>query len=348
MAAMAAREHDSMLRLLDSSSGRPSFSNIRAARESPRARELAGAAVASVLILAAAAGCASTPPPAAARGIEVKVGESLLAVRVEPAAYAVGEAGILRWVERSAKAVAAYLGRFPVRRATILVRPESGGGVGFATTYGHAGAVIDVPVGTGANDAGLAADWVLPHEMLHFAVPQVKAEHRWLEEGLATYCEPVARARAGITTREELWAEIVAEAPAGQPGAEDGGGLDGATARERVYWGGGLFALVCDVEIRRRTGDAKGLEHALRGVIDEGGSIETSWPIERILAAGDGATGVPVLAETYARMGPRPLRVDLDDLLKKLGVRAAGDGRITFDDAAPWASTRRAIESGGR
>jgi len=36
--------------------------------------------------------------------------------------------------------------------------------------------------------------------------------------------------------------------------------------------GGALFCLLADVEIRRQTNNAKGLENALRGILDAGGT----------------------------------------------------------------------------
>lgn len=36
----------------------------------------------------------------------------------------------------------------------------------------------------------------MTHEMVHLAFPSVPDQHHWIEEGLATYVEPIARARA--------------------------------------------------------------------------------------------------------------------------------------------------------
>ena len=76
-----------------------------------------------------------------------------------------------------------------------------------------------------------------------------------------------------------------------------------------------------------------------------GGNVTVSWPIERAFAAGDRATGVPVLSELYAKLGKAPMKVDLPALWRELGV--AADGRRTvFDDSAPLASIRRGITAG--
>lgn len=106
-----------------------------------------------------------------------------------------------------------------------------------------------------------------------------------------------------------------------------------------------MYFLLADVEIRERTGNQKGLEHALRGIVAAGGTIGADWDIDRVIAAGDGATGVPVLREVYDRMKDRPAPVDLDVLWKRLGVEMH-DGKVTFDDSAPLAAVRRAITTG--
>lgn len=49
----------------------------------------------------------------------------------------------------------------------------------------------------GADEEALQRDWVLVHELFHLGVPSFWRERRWLDEGLATYCEAVLRTRAG-------------------------------------------------------------------------------------------------------------------------------------------------------
>jgi hypothetical protein len=95
------------------------------------------------------------------------------------------------------------------------------------------------------------------------------------------------------------------------------------------------------VQIRERTHNQKGLEDALRAVLAEG-NIQSEWPLDRAIAMGDKATGVPVLHELYERMKGTPITVDLDGLWKKLGVSSV-DGKVVFDDSAPLAAVRRAI-----
>jgi len=248
---------------------------------------------------------------------------------------------IAAWVDASAAAVGAFYGDGPARRLLVLVRPTGGTSVGFGTTMGHSGAAISIDVGAKSSPAELQRDWVLVHEMVHTALPDLEGPQHWLEEGLATYVEPLVRRRAGALTSQDVWAEWVEQMPNGEPAAGDQG-LDATPTWGRTYWGGALFCLAADVEIRRRTNNAHSLPDALRAILAAGGSIAESWPVEKVLDVGDAATGVTVLREQYARMAHAPAPVDLPKLWKDLGVSARGRA-VTFDDAAPLAAVRRGI-----
>ena len=88
-------------------------------------------------------------------------------------------------------------------------------------------------------------------------------------------------------------------------------GLDGTPTWGRIYWGGAIFCLIADIEIRKRTGNKAGLQQALRAIADAGGTIEHDWPIVRIFSVGDAATGTTILADLYEKMGTKPYAPDL-------------------------------------
>jgi predicted metalloprotease with PDZ domain len=181
---------------------------------------------------------------------------------------------------------------------------------------------------------------VLVHELTHLAFPSVPARHHWIEEGLASYVEPVARAQAGQLDPRTVWAELAAGLPQGLPRAGDRG-LDHTPTWGRIYWGGALFALLSDVEIRRQTQNRLGLQDALRGILGAG-NIELASPLESLLEIGDRATGTRVLGTLYTRMKDHGAPVELDALWGALGVQPEGR-TVRFDDAAPLAATRQAI-----
>lgn len=249
---------------------------------------------------------------------------------------------LLAWVEEAGRAVTDYYGRFPVRHVEVRIRSVGGDTIGAGQTFGtRAGGLIKVEVGRSTTEAHFARDWLMTHEMVHLALPDLPERHHWIEEGIATYVEPIARARRGKLSAAQHWAELVRDLPQGLPEAGDRG-LDFTPTWGRTYWGGALFCLLADVEIHRRTANEKGLEDALRGIQEAGGAINQDWSLERALSAGDRATGVPVLQELYAQMKAEPHPVDLDELWTKMGISRRGRG-VTLDDAAPLASVRRAI-----
>jgi predicted metalloprotease with PDZ domain len=181
----------------------------------------------------------------------------------------------------------------------------------------------------------------MTHEMVHLAFPSVARKHHWIEEGLATYIEPIARARAGELTAEKVWGDMVRGMPQGLPQPGDRG-LDVTHTWANTYWGGARFCLLADIEIRNRTKNKQGLEDALRAILKQGGTIEANWNLSHALEIGDRATGVPVLRDLYDKMSATPQPTDLNKLWKDLGIDNSG-GRIVFDDTAPLASIRKAI-----
>jgi len=266
-------------------------------------------------------------------------------VQIPDAQFSAGSAPLLEWIRRSTDIVTHYYGRFPVQELRIRVQPVGGGDVQGGTTFGHAGGraggFIRVRVGRDVTASQLVNDWVLVHEMIHLALPDVGEEHSWLSEGISVYVEGIARAQAGNRTVEDVWTEQFHSMPKGLPQAGDRG-LDNTHTWGRTYWGGALFCLEADVEIHRRTHNRYGLQDALRAVDRESSGIVSDWPIERVFSVGDKAVGVPVLAELYAKMKDAPMAPDLATLWKQLGVEPA-ERSMRLRDDAPLSDVRKAI-----
>ncbi len=283
-----------------------------------------------------AAPAAEGPPPAA---IEVAGGRLGIEWRGDPSAAV--KAGLTEWVRRSATIVSRYYGYFPMDGVTVRVTTVDGARV----VTGHARAwpqpVLDVTVGRQTTPVTLQDDWILVHEMIHLALPDVGEDHNWLAEGIATYVEGVARVQAGNLTAESLWSEYVAQMPHGLPGTGDRG-LDHTHTWGRTYWGGALFCLQADVQILRETKSRAGLREALRAVGRQSGGMQSDWPIGKILATGDAATGTDVLTRLYAAMKDSPTAPDLTTLWQELGIEVTGE-HVGFTDTAPLANVRRAL-----
>jgi hypothetical protein len=270
----------------------------------------------------------------------VEVGGGRIHVAVAPGELGQSKAAVLEWVERSARMISAYYGRFPVRDVRLLIVPVDGGEI-HGTTWGYRGAAIRIPLGHDVPESEMLDSWVLPHEFVHLALPSLDDDQRWLEEGTATYVEAVARVRTGQQDETGLWRELIRDMPQGLPQAGDKG-LDHTHTWGRTYWGGAVYCLIADVTIHQRSGNRYGLQDALSAIVAVGGNVTQEWPVDEVLAIGDRATGTTVLQDLYAAAKDFPLQIDLDGLWRRLGV-SLRDGRIVLDDSAPLSDVRRAI-----
>ena len=274
----------------------------------------------------------------------VVIGNSRIDVVVEKGELQVSKDDLLKWVQWAAESVSTYYGRFPLAHLLLRIIPTGGKGVRGGRTFGEKGGFISIHVGGNSAFEDLAKDWMLTHEMVHLSFPSVADEHHWLEEGIATYVEPIARVRAGHMEVTEMWSELVRDLHQGLPAAGDQG-LDHTHTWGRTYWGGALYCFLADIDIHKQTKNKKGLDDALRGILNAGGDIREDWELAKALDAGDRAIGVHALRPLYDQMKDQPYDVDLSDLWKQLGIER--DNRaIRFVDDAPLAQTRVAITYG--
>ena len=272
---------------------------------------------------------------------DLDVPQGIIHVGFAPGDTVLPRKKILDWVKKSATAVSTYYGRFPVKSLRLLLVPVDGSRVRGGTTWGYRGAAIRVLVGRDSSEEDLRRDWVMVHEMVHLALPDMPERYNWLSEGLAVYIEPIARVQTGDLIAEEVWRAMMRDMPKGLPQAGDEG-LDNTDTWGRKYWGGAMFCLLADIEIRKQTGNRLGLRDAMRGVLAAGGNHEVDWSIGRILATADKAVGLNVLTRLHEQMGSKPVTPHLDGLWRDLGLRLR-DGGIDFDDTAPLAVIRESI-----
>jgi hypothetical protein len=295
-------------------------------------------------ILALGACALSALPLAAAddQAFQLTAGESTINVAFAPADFDLRPPAILGWISVAARGASAYYGKFPVSNVSVRVRAAADrAGVLRGTTYGGDPPRTMMGVGQHSTPRQLDNDWTMTHEFIHLGFPSMRRQHHWIEEGIAVYAEPVARAQIGTVPVQQVWADMVRDMHQGQPGPGDQG-LDGTHTWGRTYWGGAIFCLLADVQIRERTSNRAGLQQALRGILAAGGTIEYDWSIEDAFAAGDDAVKVPVLTELYDQMKDKPVTTDLAQLWKRLGVETSGGG-VTFHADAPLAAIRQAI-----
>ncbi|MEM7293024.1 MAG: hypothetical protein AAF420_06460 [Pseudomonadota bacterium] len=245
------------------------------------------------------------------------------------------------WIGYSAQAVQHYYGRFPVKRVSLSLLGFDGGGVDGGRQMGGELPILNVTVGSRSSVAELRDDWIMVHEMVHLALADLPQYNRWLEEGLAVYVESVARAQVGHIDEDFVWRGFLRGMPHGMPRSGDRG-LNFTPTWGRTYWGGGLFCLLADIEIRKLTNNRYSLRDALRAIINNGYSTNVDSHAQPLLEVADAAVGVDVLVPLYDKMSKDPGTPTLDSIWKSLGVSLNGD-RVVYDDQAPLAHIRRAL-----
>jgi len=244
--------------------------------------------------------------------------------------FKLGHKKIIQWIEKSANAVADYFDQFPVKNLNLAINPGSGSRID-GTAYHNSTPLIVLSIRTDISEQQLQKDWVLVHEMVHLAFPPMRRKHSWAEEGLATYVEPLVRARAGMMTEADVWKWLIKGTPNGVPKKGDKG-LDNTSSWGMKYWGGAIYFLLADIEIHKSTNNKYGLEHTLRAINKGGGSmaLENTWPITKALSIGDKAVGTNTLTSLYNEMKGKAFDPELENIWKKYGVRLKND-QIIFD-----------------
>jgi len=273
--------------------------------------------------------------------IQLQLNASTICVVMDDGALKKEQPLLRAWIDRSAHIVSDYYGQFPAPLVVIRLRGMDGSGVNGGRTTNDAGLMIEMRVGRETAAETLAADWVLVHEMVHLALPEVGRSHDWLAEGLATYVEGVARAQYGNREIADVWAEDRNSMPKGLPRAGEGG-MDQSRSWGRTYWGGALYCLQADVAIREQTANRVGLQTALRAILKETGGYGFESDIGDVLRIGDAATGTHVMYGLYQQIRATPQTPNLELLWTLLGVP---NDPLTqpFDDRAPLAAIRIAI-----
>ncbi|MEO8384074.1 MAG: hypothetical protein ABI583_02445 [Betaproteobacteria bacterium] len=300
------------------------------------------AALAAVFFLACCSlACGASPAEPEPQFSAMTIGKTNVQLQFSPGLDASTRQRLQSWIARSGRAVSDYFGEFPVPDVTILVITGDGAAITSGATFSDPELRIRVNVGRNTSDATYRADWIMVHEMIHLAIPEVPRNQNWFHEGAATYVEIIARARAGLSGSGGGWAELLRNIEQGMPQKGDRG-LDHTPTWGRTYWGGAMFCLLADVELRKRSNNRVGLQDALRGIVAGGGNYSKAWSLEQALKVADAATGLSVLTDLHLQLKDAGGRPDLAALWRDLGISTV-DGELRLRDDAPLSATRRAI-----
>ena len=198
---------------------------------------------------------------------QILVGGATLDVAVLPGARSTSLEGIDTWLREAARAVAGvHGGQLPLKRVQVVVAPVAGrSSVLFGTAYRGGGPGLVLLLGAQATDDALPGEWVAVHELFHLGMPFIDRADAWLSEGVTTYFQEIARARAGLRTLAQCRENLLdgfrrgAGAGTGLSLADESRAMHKNRAFWRVYWGGAAIALAWDVALRRQSGGKRSL-----------------------------------------------------------------------------------------
>ncbi len=276
--------------------------------------------------------------PVAARG-----GAGTLTIAILDEKLPLAREALTQWFAASAARIGGYFGGFPAREALIVLQPMPGlRYLRRGIVSGGGGATMLLRIGADTEAGDLYGQWMLMHELVHFAAPYIDG-HAWLMEGMAVYTETRLRVAAGWFPRDQAWRGFLRNFRQGIPAMEQQG-LAAARGIGPVYWGGTLMMLLTDAEIIEKSGGRMSLADCFDAVLAAGGDASQSWPLARFIAVCDGATGFGTLQRLVEAHVWKGTRVDLAPLLQKLGVQLGEyEAGVVYDDTAPLAWVRKKI-----
>ncbi len=264
------------------------------------------------------------------------------------APLAMGDTAALEFVRQSALRVVSLFGSFPVDTTAFVVPVPGASEVVFGRVLSLAGGSVALLFGDQTPASGVRDNWVVVHELIHLGCPTFVGEGRWLEEGLATYYEPILRERAGWMTEAALWTHFVREMPRGLRESGDPPNLEDRDDIDATYWGGALFALLADVRTRAATSSALSLDDVVRLVRHRVGNATATARVADFMAVANESPGTREVTAVYESWAVRGENVDLDALWARLGITGVEEARthgspVTLRDDAPLSAVRRAI-----
>lgn len=233
---------------------------------------------------------------------------------------------VCEWLRQRAEEVRQIQRTFPYPRIPVIVYPVPG--LDDADLFGmlmrSSPPSIALQLGQDTRPASFAEDWSALHELMHLTHPSILPPTRWIPEGLATYFTELARARSGRFSPERAWQEILEGIDRGKRQAR-GRTMQQMLEEDRppgIYWVGAFFFLRLDVEMRKATGNQRGLQDVLELLATQG----STSTVGGFGAAVDTVAGRPLFTVLLEAERRRPAFAGLEGLLEDLGVTPTPGG----------------------
>jgi hypothetical protein len=260
------------------------------------------------------------------RRCQVQLPEAVLEVGIQGPLTHLKDAQVCEWLRQRAEEVRQIRRSFPYPRIPVIVYPvpEQDDADIFGMVMWSSPPSIALLLGQDTRPGSFANDWTALHELLHLTHPTILPRTPWISEGLATYLTELARARSGRFSPERAWSELLQGFDRGKRQAR------GRTTQEMfdedrppgIYWVGAYLALRLDVELRKATGNQRGLQDVLE-LLAAQGSTST---VAGYGAAVDTVAGRPLFTALLEEERHRPAFAGLEGLLEDLGVTPTPGG----------------------
>ena len=163
------------------------------------------------------------------------------------------------WVEETARGIEEFIAPYPFDLHIHFHRASAAGEpVPWANTIRFHRQGVKIHVDPTSTAADLRADWTVYHELSHLLIPYLGRRHAWFAEGFASYMQYQVMHALGVLSAGQMQAryrERIDRAASrydmpDTPFAEAAPTLRAKRRYRTMYWGGALFFLRVDRELR--------------------------------------------------------------------------------------------------
>jgi predicted metalloprotease with PDZ domain len=235
------------------------------------------------------------------------------------------------------------------RYLIIVNAGTSGDGGAFASSFSQ------FVRGTADRQNRVIWGHVMAHELLHFwnglSLVPVDSREEWFKEGVTDYLTLVTMSRNGLVdnavvrNRLETYSRrmVMARLLQNLQMSPRAAGAKKQENRLLVYAGGSLAALAIDVELRKRTDDAKGLDDFMRALYGRSAKDGRPYGFDDLVALSNEISGTDMRAFLQALVDGEA-DFDIDPYLREIALRRDSfyeEQFITADRKAEAAARKR-------
>ncbi len=170
------------------------------------------------------------------------------------------QAKLREWVSTVAESVEETIAPYPFDVHMHFYRTAGAAPVPWANTIRSRRQGVNVHVNPDCSRADLLSDWTLYHELAHLFLPFLGRQQSWFAEGFASYMQYQLMHSAGVLSADDMWARYREKIERAQsrydmPDRTFTEAAQALRARRDFpteYWGGAVYFLRVDAELRRR------------------------------------------------------------------------------------------------